>query len=108
MKDSLGDKLNALRLALGVSVEDLAEHAGINISSIYHWEAGRRHPKDEHLCKVCNVLDKLCKERGIMGATLGDAFADVTQKHEAQILSLFDEILGAIGGDARSKKDVAN
>lgn len=47
----------ALRHGAGISVSDLARLSGASLSTIHHWEAGRRTPQVDILAAVMEVLN---------------------------------------------------
>ncbi|KUH91778.1 XRE family transcriptional regulator [Mycobacterium sp. IS-1556] len=46
----------ALRNGAGISVSDLSRLSGVSLSTIHHWEAGRRTPQVDILAAVMTVL----------------------------------------------------
>ena len=47
---------SALRHRAGISVSDLSRLSGVSLSTIHHWEAGRRTPQIDILAAVMAVL----------------------------------------------------
>lgn len=51
------DAFAALRRRAGISASDLARLSGAALSTIHHWEAGRRTPQVDILAAVMSVLE---------------------------------------------------
>ena len=49
---TLPERLKAYRKGLGLSQEKLAKLLGVDESTLAHWEAGRRRPKEESMVLI--------------------------------------------------------
>jgi transcriptional regulator with XRE-family HTH domain len=48
--------LRDARVGRGLTVAEVAEHAGVSVASIYLWKTGKAHPKDANLSALCKAL----------------------------------------------------
>jgi transcriptional regulator with XRE-family HTH domain len=55
-KPTLSRHLRDARIQRGLSVAEVAERAGVSVASIYLWETGKTHPRDNNLSALCKVL----------------------------------------------------
>ncbi len=53
----------AIRLAAQVSLSELAEAAGVSLSTIHKWEAGERVPRGQAALRYKRLLDQLAELR---------------------------------------------
>jgi transcriptional regulator with XRE-family HTH domain len=44
------------RIRRGLTVAEVAEHAGVSVASIYLWKTGKTHPRDANLSALCKAL----------------------------------------------------
>jgi len=49
-------RLKMLRERAGLSVEEVSEHVGVTINTVYHWEKAHSFPKCEQLPLIAEVL----------------------------------------------------
>lgn len=52
----LSRRLRDARIKRGLSVAEVAERAGVSVTSVYLWETGRVHPRDANLSALCKAL----------------------------------------------------
>lgn len=52
---NLGEKIRAIRNALGLTFKDFAEPAGINRMTVYYIESGRRKPRQSTVRKIASA-----------------------------------------------------
>jgi transcriptional regulator with XRE-family HTH domain len=55
--ESLGQKLQRLRLAAGYTQEQLAEAAGVSVHNLRNWEHDHRQPRLEAVFKLAKALN---------------------------------------------------
>jgi len=55
-KPTLSGYLRDARIKRGLTVAEVAEHAGVSAASIYLWETGKGRPRDANLTALCKVL----------------------------------------------------
>ncbi len=55
-KPSLSQHLRDARIKRGLTVAEVAEHAGVSAASIYLWETGKHTPRDANLSALYKVL----------------------------------------------------
>ncbi len=60
-----GEEIRDRRLRLGMSLEQLAQEAGVNADTLGDYEAGNRSPRDVTRRKVADALDRLEEETGM-------------------------------------------
>jgi transcriptional regulator with XRE-family HTH domain len=48
--------LREARIGRGLTVAEVAEHAGVSVASIYLWETGKARPRDANLSALCKAL----------------------------------------------------
>jgi transcriptional regulator with XRE-family HTH domain len=48
----LGERLTALRLGKGLTLETLADRLGVSRQAVWYWETGQRLPRAEHFKKI--------------------------------------------------------
>lgn len=53
------DSRRAIRVAAGVSLEDVAREVGVTRSAVARWERGDRSPGREHIAEYSRVLHEL-------------------------------------------------
>ena len=58
------DARRAIRMAAGLSAQDVAESLGVSRAAISYWEAGKRAPKPPHLDNYARLLRSLAREIG--------------------------------------------
>lgn len=51
-----GERLTALRVDKGWSLETLAERLGVSRQAVWYWETGQRLPRAEHFRKIAEVF----------------------------------------------------
>lgn len=49
----------ALRIAAGLSQQQVANGLGVSRSAVDHWEKGRREPRAQHLAEYAYLLQQL-------------------------------------------------
>ncbi len=49
-------QISAIRKRLGLTLTEFAYRIGVSAHTVMAWEAGRRHPKYDHMAKI-NELD---------------------------------------------------
>ncbi len=52
---SIGDRICEARTRAGLTQHDLAKALGFSKGVIGHWEAGRRHPSVETVCRIAEL-----------------------------------------------------
>ena len=57
------------RIKRGLSVAEVAERAGVSVSSIYFWETDRVRPRNANLSALCKVLKLPIKATREMAAS---------------------------------------
>lgn len=50
------DLIKVLRQAMGLSAEAFADRLGVTASTVFNWEAGRRHPKYDMQIELNRLL----------------------------------------------------
>lgn len=58
MATQLGRRIRAWRSHAGLSVKEMAEAVGVDLSAVYHWESGKAAPRHDHLegiAKACST-----------------------------------------------------
>lgn len=53
------EERRAIRIAAGVSQEDIAKELGLSRAAISRWETDKRTPQDEHLLGYVKILRTL-------------------------------------------------
>jgi predicted transcriptional regulator len=59
-------KIRALRLALGLSVNEFAAIMGVTQPAIQRWEAGLRYPRYHHLVHLDKLLAEAKEKHGLV------------------------------------------
>lgn len=54
---TIGEIIREKRKAKGLSVKELARLIGINLSNLYHYEAGTLTPRDKNINRLAEILD---------------------------------------------------
>lgn len=52
-----GEKIRKTRQLRQMSPAELAEHVGVDVSAISHWETGRFAPRQHHQIAIAKALD---------------------------------------------------
>jgi transcriptional regulator with XRE-family HTH domain len=60
-KETFGARLQRLRSAAGLTQAQLAERAGIPLTTLRNWEHDRREPMASALFKLANALNVDCR-----------------------------------------------
>lgn len=55
-------RLRELRVAAGLTQQELAERIGVRLGAISRWEAGRREPSWSNILALCAALGVSCEE----------------------------------------------
>ena len=55
-RPSLSLHLRNARISRGLSVAEVAEHAGVSQAAVYYWEIGHVRPRPDNLKALCKVL----------------------------------------------------
>ena len=53
---AFGGWLRQKRLEMGLMQKELAEEIGVSEDTVRNWENGRRHPSEEYLNKINDIL----------------------------------------------------
>jgi transcriptional regulator with XRE-family HTH domain len=53
----LAVRLKRLRQQAGLTQQEVAERLGIDPQAVYRWEAGKRRPRYDTLCRLAAVLE---------------------------------------------------
>lgn len=51
-----------LRERAGISQDAVAQAVGVDRATVSRWESGEREPRDRHLARYVDVLDRLAAE----------------------------------------------
>lgn len=83
-KDAVGARLRSERERLGLTQQQMGEAGGVSVISQRHYEAGRRVPDAEYLCRVAALeVDLLFVLRGTR------AIGQRLESDEAELLRLW-------------------
>ena len=52
-----GERLTALRVGKGLSLDALAEQLGVSRQAVWYWETGQRLPRAEHFKKIAAIFN---------------------------------------------------
>lgn len=84
-KETFGDKLKRLRDAAGLTQMQLAERAGVPLTTLRNWEHDRREPLVSALFKLADALGVDCRafqDGNDAGPTEAPASAKRTRKRQ--------------------------
>lgn len=65
MRDSEGREVRERRLRLGMTIEELADEAGVSADTLSDFEAGNRKPRQLTVSKVVSALGRIEEETGV-------------------------------------------
>ncbi|HUG08897.1 MAG TPA: helix-turn-helix transcriptional regulator [Acidimicrobiia bacterium] len=51
----------SIRVGAGLSLGALADHLGVQRSTVYRWETGQRRPQEDRAIEYLKVLDEIAK-----------------------------------------------
>lgn len=63
--DNDGGDVRARRVRLGMTIDQLADEAGVDADTLGDYESGRRNPRDITKQKVASALERLEEETGL-------------------------------------------